>query len=276
MHQINGLQDVEFCVSSQFGEDGIIDWLVEKAEIPRPVQCFVEFGVENYQEANTRFLLQNRNWRGLILDGNPKLAEGLKRDPLFWRHDLTVESSFITRENINNLISDASFAGDIGLLSVDIDGNDYWVWQAIEVVRPIIVICEFNAVFGNIHAISVPYDPQFVRNHKHPSYLYFGASLPALCSLSAKKGYSFVGTTLAGNDAFFVRNDHAPKVLNAMKKVAAYCSRTREARDETGALIYTSGKARFDLIAGLPVVQVETGNVVNLKDLHPIATPDWS
>src|SRR5438309_11510706 len=101
MEVVSSLQDVEFTVSSQWGEDGIIDWLIERAEIPPALHSFVEFGVETYREANTRFLLQNRNWRGLIMDGSPNLTEAVKKDGLYWKHDLVAKPAFITRENID-------------------------------------------------------------------------------------------------------------------------------------------------------------------------------
>lgn len=275
MQSISSVQDVEFRVFSQFGQDGIIDWVVEKLNLPYSLQTFVEFGVESYEEANTRFLMENRNWRGLILDGNPTLLEDLKRSPTFWKYDLTAKTAFINRDNINDLISNAGFSGDIGLLSIDIDGNDYWVWQAITVIRPVICICEFNAVFGNLHAISVPYDANFIRNQAHSSNLYFGASINAFRSLSKVKGYTFIGTTRAGNDAFFVRDDYAPRVTSSLQTFAASASRTRESRDEAGRLSYVAGKHRLPLISSLPVLNIDTEQTLLLKDLEPISTEDW-
>ncbi len=174
MQTIHSLQEVEFSVSSQWGQDGIIDWLIERAAIPPALQSFIEFGVQDYRVSNTRFLLQNRNWRGLIMDGSPDTLPTVKADRLYWKHDLTVKQAFITRENINDLITSANFSGEIGLLSVDIDGNDYWVWEAISAVNPILCICEYNAIFGDLHPLSVPYDPGFVRTSAHFSNLYFG------------------------------------------------------------------------------------------------------
>ncbi len=106
MQMIDSLREVEFKVFSQLGEDGIIDWLVERAAIPAALHSFVEFGVENYREANTRFLLQNRGWRGFIMDGRPDMASVLLSDHryLSWAYDLTGKSTFITRENINALL----------------------------------------------------------------------------------------------------------------------------------------------------------------------------
>src|SRR5580658_2001278 len=111
---VANLQEVEFRVSSQWGQDGIIDWLIERSEIPASAQTFIEFGVEDYRQSNTRFLLQNRNWRGLIMDGDSAIVKAIESDGLAWRYDLTARSDFITRENINELISGAGFGGEIG------------------------------------------------------------------------------------------------------------------------------------------------------------------
>ena len=273
---ISSLQDVEFRVCSQWGEDGIIDWLIERAKIPPKLQTFVEFGVEDYREANTRFLLQNRNWRGLILDGSPAMLDLLEGDELGWRYDITAKPAFITRENINQLISDAGFDGEIGLLSIDLDGNDYWIWEVIEVASPIICICEYNAIFGDIHPISIPYDPTFHRTRAHYSNLYFGASIAALCSLAAKKGYRFVGTTSAANDAFFVREDYARRFVDtSLKQVRPMPSLARESKDVRGLHTYIGGTERIRQISSLPVVNVETGSVVTLDDLAPVYSKEW-
>jgi hypothetical protein len=273
---IANLLEVEFRVSSQWGQDGIIDWLIERAGIPSTAQTFIEFGVETYRQSNTRFLLQNRNWRGLIMDGDPAIVETVKSDGLAWRYDLTALPAFITRENINELISGAGFGGEIGLLSIDIDGNDYWVWEALHAVRPIICICEYNAVFGDVYPISTPYDHHFNRTKVHPSNLYFGASIAALRSLAAKKGYRFVGTNSAGNDAFFVREDYASRFVEcSLQSVRSLPSRFRESRDGSGQNTYIGGVERLRQISGLPVVQVETGDIITLGDLEMVYSEEW-
>jgi hypothetical protein len=276
MKTISSLQDVEFKVSSQWGEDGIIDWLIERANIPLAAQSFIEFGVEDYREANTRFLMQNRNWRGLIMDGSSSMLDRTKADGLYWKYDLVAKPAFIDRENINTLISEAGFSGEIGLLSVDLDGNDFWVWEAIEVVRPIICICEYNAVFGDLHPISIPYDPRFNRTEAHFSNLYFGASIAALRSLAVRKGYRFVGTTTAANDAFFVREDYAKNFVDSsLQNVRALPSKARESRDLSGQLTYVNGLDRFKMIATLPVVNTETGETIKLNELQSVYSHEW-
>jgi hypothetical protein len=273
---ISSLHDIEFKVTSQWGEDGIIDWLVERAKIPVACHTFVEFGVETYREANTRFLLQNRNWRGLIMDGSPDLLPAVKTDGLYWKHDLTAKIAFITRENINELISSAGFSGDIGLLSIDLDGNDYWVWEAISAVRPIICICEYNAVFGDVYPISVPYNPTFFRTDAHSSNLYFGASIAALRSLASQKGYRFVGTTSAANDAFFVREDYAQRFVDAsVLDIQALPSAARESVDQSGALTYVTGINRLEHIKAMSVVNVQTGETVEISQLGSVYSTEW-
>ena len=275
MKTARSLQDVEFRIFSQWGEDGIIDWLVEHANIPTNLHTFVEFGVENYSEANTRFLLENRNWQGLILDGSPALAENLKKSTLYWQYNLTAKSAFITRENINDLLLGSGLSGGIGLLSIDVDGNDYWIWEAITAIQPVICICEYNAVFGDLHAISVPYDAKFERGLKHFSHLYFGASIAALRSLAKRKGYQFLGTTLAGNDAFFIRDDYAASFDTALSNIVALPSRVRESRDIEHNLSYIGGLNRLELIADLPVINTETGETWKLRDVEPLYSANW-
>ena len=136
--------DYEFQVYSQWGEDGLIQYLIDTIIIERPI--FVEFGVENYKESNTRFLLVNNNWSGLVIDGSLDNIQSIKKDSIYWRHNLKAECAFITKENINKLIDQNGINGDIGLLSIDVDGNDYWIWDAISVVSPRIVVCEYNSI----------------------------------------------------------------------------------------------------------------------------------
>ena len=143
---LENLLDAEFKVFSQWGDDGIIQYLVNQLDIP--VKNFIEFGVEDYTEANTRFLLLNNNWSGLVMDCSEENVAYIKNDDIYWKHDLTAICAFVTAENINKTISEAGFTGEIGLLHIDVDGNDYWIWKAIDIVSPIIAIIEYNSLFG--------------------------------------------------------------------------------------------------------------------------------
>lgn len=254
------LHSLEFKVFSQWGDDGIIQWLVSRINFPN--KTFVEFGVENYSESNTKFLLINNNWSGLIIDGSASNIEHVTRSEYFWKHQLTATAAFVDRENINGLISKAGMSGEIGILHIDIDGNDYWIWESISCVEAVLVIVEYNSVFGSDRAITTPYDPAFVRNTKHYSNLYFGASLKAFELLGRKKGYTLLGCNSAGNNAYFLRNDHLQEGIPTVSPEKGYvCSRFRESRNPEGTLSFLSGPERLRLLTGMPVYNVESGQI---------------
>lgn len=256
------LSQAEFKVFSQFGEDGIIQYLISRVPIDR--RSFVEFGVEDYEESNTRFLMVNNKWSGLVIESNTESVERIKRNDVYWKCDLRAVAALVTRENINRTIGEAGFEGDLGLLSIDIDGNDYWVWQAVEVVQPRIVICEFNRRFGCDYAVTIPYRADFSSARAHPSRLYYGASLPALCALAAQKGYDFVGCTSEGVNAFFVRKDLSSELVKfdaqgAFKLISTGSHNGNDARDEIKAVehleVYDLEASRLRLLSDLRLLR---------------------
>jgi hypothetical protein len=198
----------EFQVFSQSGEDGIIQHLV--GSVPIANKIFVEFGVEDYAESNTRFLLVNNHWTGFVMDSSEANIEKIKASGIHWSNELRCSCEFITCENVDAILARKGLPEEIGLLSIDIDGNDYWVWQAIKCIRPAIVVIEYNFRFGPEASVTIPYRPDFERRKAHPRMIYFGASLAALCKLGERKGYDFVGSTSNGVNAFFVRKDLRP------------------------------------------------------------------
>lgn len=258
------LRDYEFKVYSQFGEDGILQYLAHKLELER--STFVEFGVEDYTEANTRFLLMNNHWAGLVLDGSPSAVAAIQADPVRYRHSLQAACAFINRDNINDLIARHGLRGEIGVLSVDIDGNDYWVWEAVTVVSPCIVVCEYNSLFGARRKVSIPYAADFVRGQAHYSNVYYGASLAALAHLGARKGYTLVGTNSAGNNAFWVRNDRLGDLPAVTPEAGHTPARFRESRDSQGRHTFLDLEQCRQLIADLPLVDVETGAQLTVKE----------
>lgn len=271
--QLDTLADVEFSVFSQWGEDGIIEWLVaQNGAMP---ETFVEFGVETYRESNTRFLAANRNWRGLIIDGSEEKIAIARRDQISWRHDIASVAAFITEDNINDLIGGAGINGEIGILSVDIDGNDYWVWKAIEVVEPHFVIVEFNGQFGDVLPLTIPYGADFLRTSAHFSNLYFGASIKAFEELGAARGYTLLGTNKTGINAFFVRNDRLPRFEGKIADRSPRPSRLKEARNEKGELTLVRGLDRVRTIAHLPVVNLATGVASPLREHGELFSNRW-
>lgn len=268
MNPVKDIAEAEFKVFSQFGDDGILQYLIHCLQIAPQHRSFVEFGVENYEESNTRFLLLNNNWRGLVMDGAKANVAHIHASPDFWKHDLTAVAAFIDADNINQLISSAGFSGEIGILSIDIDGNDYWVWRNIQVVDPIIVVAEYNGIFGGERAVSIPYDPAFRRSQAHYSNLYWGCSLAALNLLATKKGYAFVGCNSAGNNAYFIRQNRMPDILPRPSIEAGFVDpKFKESRDSSGALSYLSGARRLEAIKHLQLTDVITGKTDSIGNL---------
>jgi hypothetical protein len=264
------LNESEFKVFSQCGEDGIVQYLVNKLPIVNKV--FVEFGVENYKEANTKFLLMNDNWSGLVLDGSLDHVNSIKESGLFWQYDLAAKNVFVKKSNINAIIEEYMtsyrFEREIGLLSIDIDGNDYHIWEAITSIDPMVVICEYNWIFGNKHLLTVPYDESFQRTKKHYSNLYFGASICALTALATEKGYEYVGCTEVGNDAFFVKKEYAQKYLPELittPQETFKAQKSSESRDKNGTRSYIRGKNRLKVIENMDVLDLESGQIEKLN-----------
>ncbi len=249
------LRESEFRAFSQWGEDGIIQFLLRHVKVPREI--FVEFGVESYVEANTRFLLTNNNWSGLVIDGSCDNIRRIKRSAIYWQHNLKAVEAFVTRDNINALLVENGISDDIGLLSIDIDGNDYWVWKAIDVISPAILVLEYNARFGPDEAVTVPYDAQFTRAKAHFSHIYYGASLRALTQLSQQKGYALIGCNTAGNNAFYVREDLLPPTLPRRSVEDAFvANKFRESRKADGALAMMNFEQEQKLLFSLPLERV--------------------
>jgi hypothetical protein len=253
---LHSLQLSEFRVFSQWGDDGIIQFLVDYLDIVQKV--FVEFGVESYSEANTRFLLINNNWTGLVMDSSLKHGRHLQTEDIYWKYNITFLPAFITKENINELISSQAIRGDIGLLHIDVDGNDYWIWKELTVISPVIVIIEYNSVFGSSHPWTIPYQKGFNRTDSHYSNLYFGASLLALCDLAEEKGYSFIGCNSNGNNAYFVRNDKMKELKPLTAHDGYVLSMFREGRDKDHQLTYLSGNDRLLQIKDRDVFNTRT------------------
>ena len=257
------LNDYEWKIFSQWGEDGIIQFLIREIEIKN--KTFIEFGVEDFTESNCRYLLMASDWKGFVIDGSAKKIQKLKDQPYYWKYDLQDVNVFLTAENINEYLGKSNFDKDLGVLSVDIDGNDYHVLSAIDGFDPRIIICEYNPYFGFERAICVPYDPDFNRTRKHFSNLYFGASIRALQHLLEGSNYTLIGTGKQGCNAFFVRND---LVTRKLSQFAAnnenFDANFRESRDLNGRLSFLRGSERYKAIEGLPILNVLTGHLEKL------------
>lgn len=214
----------ELQVYSQHGEDGILQYIFSQVGVA--ASTFVEFGMGDGRECNTAYLSLHQGWNGLLMDGNADRVAGARayyeRKLGSGRQAVNIVETWITAGNINGLIQEHGPGDEIDLLSIDMDGVDYWIWKAIDAIRPRVVVIEYSAILGWERALTVPYIPDFSRWRAHPSGLYAGASLLALEQLGRAKGYRLVGCNRHGINAFFVRNDLVTEALPALTAKAAY------------------------------------------------------
>lgn len=207
--------DVGFRCHSQFEEDGILLYIF--ALIGTTNKKCVEICAGNGIECNTANLILHHGWWGYLFDGDKQnVAQGVEyfrssKDTFLYPPKF--HCVWITAENVNDVIRQAGVSGDVDLLSLDIDGVDYWMWKAIDCIRPRVVVCETHNVIGPHEALTVPYDPNFqIKTHD-----YHSASLAAMTKLAGQKGYRLVGTHRYGFNAFFISNGVGENLLPAVQ-----------------------------------------------------------
>lgn len=204
------LRNTEFRTYSQNCEDGLLLYIFSL--IGMGGRRSVEVCAGNGIECNSANLIIHHGWQSLLVDGNSDLIyEGQQyyaRHPNTRRTPPKLLCSWITCETINRIIQDNGFNGDLDLLVIDMDGVDYWIWKAIDVVKPRLVVLEYNNRWPESESVSVPYAPDFVtKEHPGPGNLvYFGASLGAFHKLANEKGYRLIGANSENTNAFFLRN----------------------------------------------------------------------
>ena len=218
-------------IYSQNDEDGIILYILKYIGVK--TKKFIEIGVENGTECNTTNLLKNFNWRGVQIEGDKILYNDakiqLKKILKKKIKNLKLLNIFITKKNINKILK-KNCGKEVDLLSIDIDGNDFWVWKSINYIKPRLVIIEYNSFFGPTLSCTIPYNPKFIWDHKNKRS-YYGASLKALEKLGKQKKYTLVGVDGNGVNAFFVRDDLAKNINLKSKKIKdVFVDNKREAR----------------------------------------------
>ena len=202
-------KNVGFRAHSQHEEDGILLFIFSL--IGTTNMQSVEICAGDGTVCNTANLIINHKWIGLLCDGKEKNIERGKKyyssnpNTKYWPPKII--KAWITKDNVNGIIKDNGFSGEIDLLSLDIDGVDYWIWKEISVINPRVVVLEFNHLWGPEISVSVPYRDDFVAEYTQYGSDYAGASLNAFVKLGEMKGYRLVGTNTIATNAFFVRND---------------------------------------------------------------------
>jgi len=208
------LRNFEDKVFSQNGEDGILKEIFRR--IGTTDKFFVEFGMEDGDECNGRFLLEKEGWSGLWMDGSPEnIDRALKKFSAF---PIRGRSAFITRENIAQIFSDENIPKEFDLLVIDIDGNDFWVWETLTSYRPRVAVIEYNARYVPPKTWVMPY----AADHVFDGTSHFGASLSSFVTLGKRLEYTLVACDSMGVNAFFVRNDLLNDRFSHVKGGAKY------------------------------------------------------
>jgi hypothetical protein len=198
------LQAERFSFSSQNDEDGLVLALIKRIGVTN--RRFVELGC-GMNGGNSGFLASELGWHGLMVDARD---DAIRKIVIrFTGHDVMAKQRHLTREDVNEFITECGFTGEIDVLSIDIDGMDYWIWQALTACNPRLVAIEYNWQFGAERAVTVPYTAAF-ELEKAGQRSYHGASLAALVDLGKCKGYRLVATERV--NAFFLRDDVAPEI----------------------------------------------------------------
>lgn len=204
------VEEVSHDLFTYHGEDGIIAFLLGRmSNVP---SLFTDIGAGDCMKSNCASLAVHTDWTGCFVDANDRqLQAGRNFYHMLNNREKNIRftCSLVTPDNVNRIISDAGIKGETGLLSIDIDGNDYWIWKAIDVIRPRIVVIEAKVEFGTDNRV-VPYGN---HNHHGVDARYNGASVEALRVLGKQKGYKLVAANKQGYNLFFVQEQESLKEL---------------------------------------------------------------
>jgi hypothetical protein len=261
------VRSLEFQVFSQFGEDGILNFLCEKLKISKP--RVLEIGVEDFQECNSRFLAYSRNASIVAVDKYPLHEKFLSESNLRWKNTIEAWTCDVNPDNINEIYHRAEdLIGTIDIFSLDIDGVDFWVLKNLEVLNAKILVLEFNALFGSNKSVSVPYEDNFDRTSKHFSNKYYGCSLTALIGEAGRKNYQFIGTNRACNNAFFIKKNLLDQNVFELEKLNNYVDLTfRESRNMDGSLTYFSSTYELQILSEMYLIETNSNKLIKIKDL---------
>jgi len=272
--QIKFLSDVDFKIFSQNGEDGIIDYLLYQLKIEKPK--FIEIGVGDYTEANTRFIFERTSAKGAVIDCIDNLEDKISKKIALWKGELNIINKSVNSNNIIDLLKKNDLLRDLDLFSLDIDGIDYWILNELPKNFCKIAIIEFNPVFGKDIEVSVPNINDFNRTNYHYSNLCFGMSLRAAIKIMQSKNFYFLGTNLFRNNAFFVSNDFKKNKyfsnlkINELEKYVD--SNFSESRNKNGKLNFLNKKKQIMEILDCEIVDLSQDKFIKkrLKEIIDI------
>jgi hypothetical protein len=245
------LSEYGFSCYSQTDEDGILLYIF--SVVGATNRSCVEICAGDGIQCNTANLIVNHGWSGLLIDGE---RENVERGTRFYAksprtciYPPMFLHAWITRGTVNDLLVNSGFSGEIDLLSLDLDGVDYWIWEAMTVVKPRVVVVEYQDILGPERSWTVPYADDFVAGrHSMTNAMpnFAGASLRAFVNLARHKGYRLIGVNQYGFNAFFARDDIGVEILPEISVAECF----------THPKVIDGMRERFPLVADMPWVQV--------------------
>jgi hypothetical protein len=219
--------DIGFKCYSQSDEDGILLFLFSVLGVSK--KSCVEICAGDGIECNTANLILNHGWHGLLVDGDRKRVERGRQfyssSPQTYVYPPNFVCSWVTRQGVNDLVESNGFTGEVDLLSLDLDGMDYWVWEALDIIDPRVVVLEYNDILGPNRDWSVPYSDNFsvpheLRTDGMPNFA--GASLGAFVKLGRRKGYRLAGVNRLGYNAFFIKQGLGDQIIPEIDVAACF------------------------------------------------------
>ena len=269
LDKISKLDDINYKVFSQHGEDGIIQYFIKQLKLKNIK--FVEIGTEDYSESNTRYLYHTLNCQGFIIDPYKNLNKQIQKHVSLINNKLSIYNGFINKDNILEILKNYNFDKNIDLFSIDIDGIDYWIIKELPKKLSKIFVAEYNPFFGPKAEVTVPYIKNFSRIDYHYSNLCYGTSLRALINIMRSKEYTFFGSNIKNTNAFFISNEYVkdiPLQIPDLTNLESFTNCTiRESKDKNGRNNFLETDQIIEEIKDVKIYNLVNNKVEKLKEL---------
>jgi hypothetical protein len=240
----------EFSVYSAGGEDGILNYL--HSLIINPNQYFVEIGASNGVANNTAFFALAKKHTGLMVEGNKRTSQASKLFYSLFNKAVFCMNSYVSLKNIDKITKLFHYP-DPDILSLDIDGNDYYILKAIlqNGILPKVIVVEYNATMGPDAPLSIPYTEVFDYSSAHPTRLYYGASFAAWNLLLESYNYSHITVDSLGVNSFFARQECLTCDLSGLPTAKIFRDNYMESKEHA-----MNWAERFKLISNMPYERI--------------------
>ncbi|MAJ29262.1 hypothetical protein CBD41_07560 [bacterium TMED181] len=251
------LEDYEAGCHSQNGEDGCLLEILSRIGSTRGV--VVEIGCGAAVESNSALLISEFGWQGILIDAD---GQQIMKAKEFYRAENVLDSvqlnqCMVSPENADGLISEMLLGRDVNVISIDVDGWDFWIWNALASYRPAVFVIEVNASFGSEASVTIPYSYSALGHdpyHHEFRGWHHGASVSAMVALGKRLGYSLVHIESSGTNAFFVHNEAMNSSLKEIEPQQAWRPHQFRSRRH-------SPEKQEEILSGTPVIKISENGV---------------